>query len=158
LFEVLQVIPVSTLFLFLLGALISLLTSLTNRVLTNPEKSKAWRKEISEWNNELREARREDDKKHLEKVMKKQKQILQLQSKMSMQSMKVTLIFLVPLLIIWQVLGGFFVGRDIAYLPGIGAILPIPIFNTSLIWWYLLCSMMFGTISSHLLGIIEVSE
>jgi len=158
LFEALQVIPVSTLFLFLLGALISLLTSLTNRLLTNPEKSKAWRKEISEWNNELREAKREDDKKHLEKVMKKQKQILQLQSKMSMQSMKVTLIFLVPLLIIWQVLGGFFVGRDIAYLPGIGAILPIPIFNTSLIWWYLLCSMMFGTISSHLLGIIEVSE
>jgi uncharacterized membrane protein (DUF106 family) len=158
LFEVLQVIPVSTLFLFLLGALISLLTSLTNRLLTNPEKSKAWRKEISEWNNELREARREDDKKHLEKVMKKQKQILQLQSKMSMQSMKVTLIFLVPLLIIWQVLGGFFVGRNIAYLPGIGAILPIPIFNTSLIWWYLLCSMMFGTIFSHLLGIIEVSE
>lgn len=157
-FEVLQVIPVSTLFLFLLGALISLLTSLTNRLLTNPEKSKAWRKEISEWNNELREARREDDKKHLEKVMKKQKQILQLQSKMSMQSMKVTLIFLVPLLIIWQVLGGFFVGRNIAYLPGIGAILPIPIFNTSLIWWYLLCSMMFGTIFSHLLGIIEVSE
>jgi uncharacterized membrane protein (DUF106 family) len=158
LFEALQVIPVSTLFLFLLSALISLLTSLTNRLLTNPEKSKAWRKEISEWNNELREARREDDKKHLEKVMKKQKQILQLQSKMSMQSMKVTLIFLVPLLIIWQVLGGFFVGRNIAYLPGIGAILPIPIFNTSLIWWYLLCSMMFGTIFSHLLGIIEVSE
>ena len=156
--EVLKVIPVSTLFLFLLSALISLLTSLTNRLLTNPEKSKAWRKEISEWNNELREARREDDKKHLEKVMKKQKQILQLQSKMSMQSMKVTLIFLVPLLIIWQVLGGFFVGRNIAYLPGIGAILPIPIFNTSLIWWYLLCSMMFGTIFSHLLGIIEVSE
>jgi uncharacterized membrane protein (DUF106 family) len=90
--------------------------------------------------------------------MKKQKQILQLQSKMSMQSMKVTLIFLVPLLIIWQVLGGFFVERNIAYLPGIGAILPIPIFNTSLIWWYLLCSMMFGTIFSHLLGIIEVSE
>jgi uncharacterized membrane protein (DUF106 family) len=158
LFEALQVIPVSTLFLFLLSALISLLTSLTNRLLTNPEKSKAWRKEISEWNNELREARREDDKKHLEKVMKKQKQILQLQSKMSMQSMKVTLIFLVPLLIIWQVLGGFFVERNIAYLPGIGAILPIPIFNTSLIWWYLLCSMMFGTIFSHLLGIIEVSE
>lgn len=157
-FEALQVIPVSTLFLFLLGVLVSLLTSLTNRLLTNPEKSKAWRREISEWNNEMREARREDDKKRLEKVMKKQKQILQLQSKMAMQSMKVTLIFLVPLLIIWQVLGRFFVGHNIAYLPGIGAILPIPIFNTSLIWWYLLCSMLFGTLFSHLLGIIEVSE
>ena len=157
-FGVLQVIPISTVFLFLLAALISLLTSLTNRLLTNPEKSKGWRREIADWNKELREARREGDQKRLDKVMKKQKQILQLQSKMSMQSMKVTLIFLVPLLIVWQDLNGFFVGHNIAYLPGIGAILPIPIFNTSLIWWYLLCSMMFGTIFSHLLGIIEVSE
>ena len=157
-FEELQVIPVSTMFLFLLAALISLLTSLTNRLLTNPEKSKAWRREIADWNKELREARREGDQKRLDKVMKKQKQILQLQSKMTWQSMKVTLIFFVPLIIIWQVLGGFFVGRDIAYFPGIGPVLPIPIFSFSLIWWYLLCSMLFGTVFSHVFGIIEVTE
>lgn len=158
----LQVIPVSTIFLFLLAALISLLTSLTNRLLTNPEKSKAWRREIADWNKELREARREGDQKRLDKVMKKQKQILQLQSKMTWQSMKVTLIFFVPLIIIWQLLGGVFsrAGQPlaIAYFPGVGPILPIPLFNVSLIWWYLLCSMMFGTIFSHVFGIIEVSE
>jgi uncharacterized membrane protein (DUF106 family) len=157
-FEELQVIPVSTMFLFLLAALISLLTSLTNRLLTNPEKSKAWRREIADWNKELREARREGDQKRLDKVMKKQKQILQMQSKMTWQSMKVTLIFFVPLIIIWQVLGGFFVGRNIAYLPGIGPVLPIPLFSFSLIWWYLLCSMLFGTVFSHVFGIIEVTE
>jgi uncharacterized membrane protein (DUF106 family) len=158
LFEVLQSIPVSTIFLFLLAALISLLTSLTNRVLNDPEKSKAWRREVSEWNREFQAARREGDKKKLEKVTKKQKQIMQLQSKMTWQSMKVTLIFFVPLIIIWQVLGGFYYGRNIAYLPGVGANLPLPIFSGSLIWWYLICSMLFGIIFSHLLGIIEVSE
>jgi uncharacterized membrane protein (DUF106 family) len=161
-FEELQVIPFSTIFLFLLAALISLLTSLTNRLLTNPEKSKAWRREIADWNKELREARREGDQKRLDKVMKKQKQILQLQSKMTWQSMKVTLIFFVPLIIIWQVLGGFFINSGqpipIAYLPGIGSALPIPIFSSSLIWWYLLCSMLFGTVFSHVFGIIEVTE
>jgi uncharacterized membrane protein (DUF106 family) len=165
-FEALQNIPVSTIFMFLLAIVISTLTSLTNRLLTNPEKSKTWRKEISEWNSELRDARRSGDKKQLEKVMKKQKQILQLQSKMSWQSMKVTLIFFVPLIIIWQILGGFFtatvngnvVSIPISYFPGIGSSLPLPIFNVSLIWWYLLCSMLFGTVFSHVFGIIEVSE
>ena len=161
-FEELQSIPVSTIFMFLLAALISLLTSLTNRLLTNPEKSRAWRKEIADWNKEFREAKRSGDNKRLDKVMKKQKQILQLQSKMTWQSMKVTLIFFVPLILIWQLLGGFFsrAGQPlaIAYFPGVGPILPIPLFNVSLIWWYLLCSMMFGTIFSHVFGIIEVSE
>lgn len=165
-FEILQTIPFSTIFLFSLAALISLLTSLTNRLLTNPEKSKAWRKEIADWTKEMRAAQHEGDKKRLDKVMKKQKQILQLQSKMTWQQMKVTLIFFIPLIIIWQVLGGFFTtsvdGKStptaIAYFPGVGANLPLPIFSISLIWWYLLCSMLFGTIFSHVFGIIEVSE
>lgn len=159
-------IPYSTLFMFFLALLISLLTSLTNRLLNNPEKSKAWRKEIAEWNSELRKAQKANDKKTVEKLMKKQKQILQLQSKMTWQSMKVTMIFFVPLILIWQFLGGAYtitVGGTpqsvpIAFFPGIGPTLPIPLFNASVIWWYLLCSMLFGTIFSHVLGIIEVAE
>lgn len=152
-------IPYSTLFMFFLALLISLLTSLTNRLLNNPEKSKAWRKEIAEWNSELRQAKKADDKKTVEKLMKKQKQILQLQSKMSWQSMKVTMIFFVPLILIWQFLSATFTATEgIAYFPGIGPTLPIPLFSTSVIWWYLLCSMLFGTIFSHVLGITEVAE
>jgi uncharacterized membrane protein (DUF106 family) len=141
-----------------------LLTSLANRLLTDPEKSKAWRKEISEWNMELRQAQRGGDKKTLEKVMKKQKQVMQLQTKMMWQSMKVTLLFLIPLIIIWQFLGGFYTNPTtrepvaVAYFPGIGPVLPLPIFNISLIWWYMLCSMLFGTVFSHAFGIIEISE
>ncbi|OGD47147.1 hypothetical protein A3K79_01715 [Candidatus Bathyarchaeota archaeon RBG_13_46_16b] len=145
--------------MFFLALLISLLTSLTNRLLNNPEKSKAWRKEIAEWNSELRQAKKANDKKTVEKLMKKQKQILQLQSKMTMQSMKVTMIFFVPLILIWQFLSATFTATEgIAYFPGIGPTLPIPLFNTSVIWWYLLCSMLFGTIFSHVLGITEVAE
>lgn len=152
-------IPYSTLFMFFLALLISLLTSLTNRLLNNPEKSKAWRKEIAEWNSELRQAQKANDKKTVEKLMKKQKQILQLQSKMTWQSMKVTMIFFVPLILIWQFLSATFTATEgIAYFPGIGPTLPIPLFNTSVIWWYLLCSMLFGTIFSHVLGITEVAE
>ncbi|MEM4703628.1 MAG: EMC3/TMCO1 family protein [Candidatus Bathyarchaeia archaeon] len=102
------------------------------------------------------------DEKLMDKVMKKQKHILQLQSKMSWQQMKVSLLFIIPLILIWQFLGGTYSTPTgplpIAYFPGVGPNLPLPIFSVSLIWWYLMCSMLFGTIFSHLLGLIEVSE
>ncbi len=152
-------IPLSTLFMFLLALAISLLTSLVNRLLTNPEQSKASRKEIAEWQAELKAAQRSGDKKATERLMKKQKQIFQLQSKMTWQSMKVSLIFIVPLFLIWQFLGTIFSGHIVAYLPGVGPDLSlVVIYFSSLIWWYLLCSMLFGTIFSHVFGIIEVSE
>lgn len=149
--------PLSTLFILLLAVCISLLTSLANRLLTNPEKSKAWRKEISEWNAELRKAQKSGDKKQLDKLMKKQKHILQLQSKMMWQSMKVMFLFFIPLILMWQALGGFYSGRPIAYFPGVGSDLPIPIFSSSLLWWYMLSSLLFGTIFSHLFRLVEVS-
>jgi uncharacterized membrane protein (DUF106 family) len=91
-------------------------------------------------------------------LMKKQQYMMQLQSKMMWQSMKVSLLFLIPLLIMWQLLGQFFAGKPVAIFPGAGPILPIPIFSGSLLWWYLLCSLLSGTTFSHVLGITEVSE
>jgi uncharacterized membrane protein (DUF106 family) len=162
----LKTIPYSTLFIFGLAALIALLTTSVNRLLTNPEQAKSVRREVGEWSKELRQAQRDKDKKAIEKLMKKQQYIMQLQTKMLWQSMKVSLLFIVPLLIMWQVLGGFYTNTavqphqtiPIAYLPGIGANLPLPIFSSSLIWFYLLCSLLCGTTFSHLFGMIEVSE
>jgi len=161
-FEFLLEIPFSTIFIFLLAAAISLSTSLANRLLTNPEKSKAWRKEISEWNTELREAKRSEDKKRTEKLMKKQQYILKLQSKMMWQSMKVMLLFFVPLILMWQFLGGFYQNTPIAFFPGsadVSGVITIPLIGmqfSSLMWWYVLCSFLSGTVFSHLFGLVSV--
>lgn len=154
--EILLDIPFSTIFILLLALAITSLTSLANRLLTDPEKSKAWRKEITEWNSELRKAKRNGDKKRVEKLMKKQQQILQLQSKMMWQSTKVMLMFFVPLIIIWQILGGDYGSTSVAYFPGIGPNLPIPLFSNSLVWWYMMCSFLFSTVFSHLFGLVSV--
>jgi uncharacterized membrane protein (DUF106 family) len=157
----LKSVPFSTFFILGLSAAISLATTLVNRRFTDPEKSRAWRKEISDWNNDLRAARGSKDKKTLEKVMKKQQYIMQLQSKMMWQSMKVSLLFLIPLFLMWQILGGFYGPTAIAYLPGIGNQLVLPIFKitfSSLFWWYLLSSLLFGTAFQHAFRLIEVSE
>ncbi|MCK4439461.1 DUF106 domain-containing protein [Candidatus Bathyarchaeota archaeon] len=161
-FEFLLEIPFSTIFIFLLAATISFLTSLVNRLLTKPEKSKAWRKEISEWNTELREAKRSEDKKRTEKLMKKQQYILKLQSKMMWQSMKVMLLFFVPLILMWQFLGGFYQNTPIAFFPGSAdesGVITIPLIGmqfSSLMWWYVLCSFLSGTVFSHLFGLVSV--
>lgn len=160
--EFLLEIPISTVFIFSLAAAISLLTSLANRLLTNPEQSKTRRKEIAEWNAELRKAQRSKDKKRVEKLMKKQQYILQLQSKMMWQSMKVMLLFFVPLILMWQILGGFYQGKPIAFFPGVSnnlGVVTIPLVGMqlhSLMWWYLLCSFLFGTVFSHLFGLVSV--
>ena len=160
-------IPFSTIFILLLAMLVSLMTTLVNRRFTDPEKTKSWRREISDWNKELRAAQRSKDKKKTEKLMKNQKNIMQLQSKMMWQSMKVSLLFIVPLFLMWQILGGFYTSYEgpaptplpIAYFPGLGHIIPyLPFFNYSLIWWYLICSLLFGTVFQHAFKLIEVSE
>jgi len=157
--EFLQPIPSATFFILLLSMGLTFLTSFANRLLTNPEKAKAWRKEIAEWNTEFQKARKTGDKKLMEKVMKKQKYILQLQSKMMWQSMKLFFLFAIPFFLLWQVLLGFYGNSPVAYLPGIGAEvnLGFAVFP-SIIWWYFLCSTLFGTIFSRVLGITVETE
>jgi uncharacterized membrane protein (DUF106 family) len=148
--------PWSTIFIFLLAAVITFLMNLANRLLTNPKKIEAWRKEVSKWYQQFREAQKSGDKKQMEKLMKKQQQILQLQTKISWQSTKVMLLFFIPLMVIWFFLGGIYREANIAFFPGVGWNLPIPVFGPSLFWWYMLCSFLFSTLFSHLFGLMSV--
>ncbi|MEA2089643.1 MAG: EMC3/TMCO1 family protein [Thermoproteota archaeon] len=145
--------PGATVFILLLSMLFTFLTSLANRTLTDQKQLNAWRKEVSDWNTKLKEARKTNDKRLMAKVMKRQPQIMKIQSKMMWQSMKVSFIFMIPFFIIWRVLFDTYGGHPIAYFPGVGTNLPLPLFGQSLFWWYMLCSMSFGMIFSRLLGV-----
>ncbi len=138
-------LPSSTFFVLGLALLLTLITSLANRLLTNREQLASWRKTISEWQKEFNEARKSGDKKLLEKAMRKQKQVMQIQSKMFTQQMKVTLIFIVPFFLFWTWLNGVYAGKVVAYLPGFGGLV--------VFYWYLICSFAFGALFSHVLGI-----
>lgn len=148
--------PGSTLFIFALAVTINFAMTLANRLLTNPEQMKAWRKEVTEWYTQLREAQKSGNKKQIEKLMKKQQYIMQLNAKASWQTMKVSILFFAPLAIVWSFLGGIYGGANIAYFPGVGWHLPIPLFGSSLFWWYMLCSLFSHAIFSHLFGLLPV--
>ena len=147
--ETITEFPYSTIFILLLALLLTFVTSLANRLLTNKEKMAAWRKETSEWQKEFNTARKSGDKKALEKATRKQKQIMQIQSKMFTQQMKVSLIFIVPFFLFWTWLNGLYtIGgtvASVAFLPGFG---PIPVF-----YWYLICSLTFGALFTRIFGL-----
>jgi uncharacterized membrane protein (DUF106 family) len=138
-------IPSSTIFVLFLALGLTAITSGVNRLFTNKEQLISSRKTISEWQKELNEARKSGDKKLLEKAMRKQKQVMKIQSKMFTQQMKVTLIFLVPFFLFWTWLNGVYAGVTVAYLSGFGGL--------TVFYWYLICSLSFGALFSHLLGI-----
>jgi len=155
-FEILKVIPVSTIFILFLSMALSLVTSLANRFLTNQEQLRTWRREIAEWTADFNKARKTGDKKLLAKVKKQQPQITKIQSKMMWQSMKVSFIFMIPFFLLWSLFltPTYYNVTAVAYIPdimssnGSASWLSLPLF-----WWYLLCSFLFGTLFSRILGL-----
>jgi len=100
-------------------------------------------KEMAEWRSQQMAAARANDKKQLEKLKKKESQMMNMQKKM-MKPQMLLLGFTLVYFLIWPVLTGFFPG-SVIYIPGIG---PQPFYI-----WYLLCSLFFGTLASRLTGI-----
>jgi len=142
--------PYSTFFTLALASAVSLATTLLNRKFVNREQASAWQREINKWNTEKNLAKKTGDKKLLAKVKKQEARILQLQSKMFSQQMKTSLVTFVPLIIIWQVLIGFFRDTAVARLPGFfgGPPLDIPFF-----YWYMISSIFIGTLVSRMFGV-----
>jgi uncharacterized membrane protein (DUF106 family) len=129
---------------------VSFATSATNRLLTNREQLRDWNKEISQWRSESMKAARSGDKKLMAKVKKQEKHVMQLQSRMMWQSMKTSLFWMVPMLLLWYVVLPQLieVSKTVAFLPWIG-----PTLQLNVILWYLLCSFLAGIIFNRLFGL-----
>jgi len=141
--------PSSTFLIFGLALAISLFSTLVNRKFINREQSAKWQEEINRWNADRNLAKKTGDKKLMVKVKKQERRILQIQSKRSNQQFKVFIINFVPIIVIWQVLLGFFV-KPVAFIPlwpGQSSY-PLPFFI-----WYIICSYFAGTIISHIFGV-----
>jgi len=140
----------SLFFIAALAFLVSFATSLTSRFLTNREQLKAWNKEIREWRTESMKATRAGDKKLMAKYKKQERHVMQLQSKMTLQSMKTSVLWFVPLMLMWYVLLPQIVpiGEIVAYIPWISGEFPLNVFL-----WYLICSFLAGAVFQRLFGL-----
>ena len=142
--------PTSTFFIVFIAVTVSLVTTLLNRRFIDREQFAIWQKEISKWNAEKKRAMKTKDKKLLAKVKKQEPRILQLQTKMSTQQFKTSMITFIPMIIMWQILSGFYGNVPVAHLPGlfVGQTIPLTFFL-----WYMVSAFFSNTLISRLLGV-----
>jgi uncharacterized membrane protein (DUF106 family) len=144
--------PVATIMLMLICMTISLCNSSINRLLINRfvgwGQYRTMQKEIAKYRSETTQAIRKKDTKLMEKLKRKEPQILNMQKKMAKPQSILFVLSFSYILIWWFVLLPLYGGNIVAYIPGIGG---IPV-----IWWYFICSFLFGTLASRVLGITPI--
>ena len=144
-------LPIATIIVMLISVAVSLTSSSLNRLLISRfvgwKQYRAMQKETSEYRAQMTQAMRKNDKKLLEKLKKKEPQILNMQKKM-VKPQLVLFGLSFSYILIWFIIPLYIHVDYAAYIPGIGG---IPV-----VWWYFICSFLFGTLSSRLLGIMPI--
>jgi uncharacterized membrane protein (DUF106 family) len=147
-----SVIPVSTLVVLFITVAVSLINMIINRLLITRmvgwQEYQTMRKEIAEHNALKMKAMRANDKKMVEKLKKKDAQINRMQMKMSKPQLLLFPIGFVYLIIWYLFLIPAYGANAVALVPGIGG---IPVF-----YWYMICSLAFGTLISKLIGVTPI--
>ena len=145
-------LPIATIIVMLISMAVSLTSSSLNRLLISRfvgwKQYRTMQKETSEYRAQMTQAMRKKDKKLLEKLKKKEPQILNMQKKMTKPQLVLFGLSFSYILVWWLILIPIYGPNIVAYIPGIG---PIPV-----VWWYFICSFLFGTLSSRLLGITPI--
>ena len=143
------VIPFSTVLILLITFAVSLINMTINRLLVSRmvgwEEYRVMQKEIAEHRSATMKAVRSNDKKMIEKLKKKDAQINQMNMKMSKPQLLLFPIGFVYILIWIFFLTPVYGASSVAVVPGMGG---IPV-----LYWYMLCSFLFGTLVSKLLGV-----
>jgi len=144
--------PEATIVIMFICMAISFVNSSVNRLLITRfvgwQQYRAMQKEISEYRTQTTQAMRKKDTKLVEKLKKKEPQILNMQKKMAKPQLVLFVLSFSYILIWIFVLGPLYGTNIVAYIPIIG--------KASVFWWYFICSFLFGTLSSRLLGIMPI--
>lgn len=151
--------PASTIVILLLTLALTAISVTVTRLLTDVKRRSEYQKEIQEYTNELKQAKKSDDKRLYEKLKRKEDRIKRLQMQTTRDSMK-TMVFFIPYLLIYYLFNGVFLNpatglsRVVAFAP-----LPIPMLGTDLTFfsWYFLCSLGLNTPIMRAAGLITES-
>ena len=103
-------------------------------------------KETREWRSQQMAAMRAKDQKQIDKLKKKESQMMNMQKKM-MKPQLILFALTFSYFLIWPILTGFF-PQPVVHVPGFGV---QPFFI-----WYLMCSLFFGTFASRIIGIMPL--
>jgi uncharacterized membrane protein (DUF106 family) len=159
-------IPLSTFSIMGISIIIAFLNSGLNRLLVSHfigwEQYKSMQKEMAEWRSQQMAAARANDKKQLEKLKKKESQIMNMQKQMAKPQMILFGLSFIYIIVWIFVLTPTFGGTTVAYFPGfenvnVANFLVFGKYGAmGVFYWYPICSFLFGTLTSKILGIIPI--
>ena len=139
---------------FLVSLSMAFLSIGIRQKLISQEQLMEWQAEINAWNEEKKRAAKIGDKKMLARLRRREKRILQIQSKM-FKKQTITLLLNMSIFIgIWQILIFYLGNKAVAYLPfSIPFITGPPPYPLNLFYWYIICSFLSTNIASRVLGV-----
>jgi uncharacterized membrane protein (DUF106 family) len=154
-------IPWSTFTIMGISVVIAFLNSVLNRLLVTHfvgwEQYRSMQKETSEWRSQQMAAARANDKKQLEKLKKKESQIMAMQKKMAKPQMLLFGVSFIYIVVWIFFLTPTYGASPVAYLPGFGNTLGFgPHGEMGVFYWYPICSLLFGTLASRILGVLPM--
>lgn len=142
--------PYATLFILGLTLVINLVMSYANKRSMDLDANRKMMVGSARARKELMEAMKTGNQRRIAKAQSKQNELLKEQREASSGRMKLTMYVMIPFLLIWQVLNGFFGRTIIAYMPFNAPFFPeeLTIGN-----WYLLCSISVNIVLSRIIGL-----
>ncbi len=144
--------PASTIFLMVLAFVVSAITTYITTKTMNVEEYRKSMEESSHAQQELMAALKSGNQRRTQKAQKRQKEAQQIQMKHSNAQSKSTMYTIIPIMIMWWILGGFY-GRSlgVAWMP----FDPILWSGRKLNYatWYVICSFTASLIMRRLFGI-----
>lgn len=155
------VIPLSTFTIMGISILVAFLNSGINRALVSHfvgwDQYKSMQREMAEWRSQQMAAMRANDKKQLEKLKKKESQIMNMQKQMAKPQMILFGISFIYIVVWIFFLTPTYGQTTVAYLPGFGNTFVFgPRGAMGVFYWYPICSLLFGTLASRILGVLPV--
>jgi uncharacterized membrane protein (DUF106 family) len=143
-------IPDSTLLTLGIAVALGLLSSTAAKLLVDYNMVRSTMKEVQAWRKEMDRAKKANDEQTLSKLMKKSQAMMKLQSRASMEQMKVTAVTFVPFLVIWYLVNNALGSHVVAVAP-----FALPIIGTKLtfFYWYFLSSFAVNFPIMRLFGI-----
>ncbi len=142
--------PVSTVLILLLSAAINLVMTLVSRRTMNLEEYRRMMEESNYAQRELMAAMRSGNQRRISRAQKRQQEVQQQQLKMSGDRMKTSFFVIIPLFILWPILGNFFGANIIAHVPFNAPFLGEEL---KMFGWYFLCSIATNIVFQRVFGI-----
>ena len=142
--------PMATLAIMGISLALATITSVIGARSIDLEENRRLMIASSKARKEMMDATRSGNQRRIEKAQRRQQELLTQQTAMTNSRMKSSMLFTLPMLLVWPAFGNFFGETIIAYFPFNFPYIPR---EFSFFQWYLLCSFSLNTVLNRVFGL-----